>query len=69
MLSPEEAESVLKWHKALDEAVAPSLKGDGSSFVQRPEEEMLLLTDAGKTFWAEDWRLPQLRAAEKALRG
>ena len=69
MLSPDEAESVLKWHKALDEAVAPALADDGSAFEQRPEEEMLLLTDTGKTYWAEDWRLPGLRAAERALRG
>ena len=69
MLSVTEAEAALRWHNALDEAVSPALMGDGSGFLQRAKRQMLLLTSDGETRWAEDWRWPQLRPAEKAIRG
>ena len=51
----------------MNKAIHPSLTG--GEFEQREEEEMLILSNSGKTYWGKDWRWPELRAAEKALRG
>jgi len=49
------------------EAIRPSLNSE--SFEQKPEEEMLILSSSGETYWGKDWRWSELRAAEKAVRG
>ena len=66
-LSSAEAKASLAWHAALNEAIYPALSG--GEFEQRQEEEMLILSSSGETYWGKDWRWPELRAAERALRG
>lgn len=65
VLSRDEVVVALGWHLAIEQAIRPAL--DGGEFIQRDEEEVLLLNKLGETAWARDWRWPLLRRAEAAL--
>ncbi|WWC71196.1 uncharacterized protein I206_105149 [Kwoniella pini CBS 10737] len=67
MLTPEETTATLKFNETLWSEVFKAVKGP--DFVQRPDEEMLVLDKNGKTEWRQDWRWPLLREAEKVFRG
>lgn len=62
-----EARRALEWHSLIRKAVEDALEGDGSAFVQRPEDVVLLMDERG-TKWRHDWRWDTLRAAEAAVR-
>lgn len=66
VLSRDEALAALRWHEAVEDAIKPAL--EGGSFEQRDEEEVLLMNKLGETAWAADWRWPQLRGVEAALK-
>ena len=66
VLTPAETEAALAWHAELNRAVGPAL--DGGEFVQRGEEEVLMLQSNGTTAWVKDWRWPLLRAAQRVVR-
>jgi hypothetical protein len=69
VLTPEEANSARIFKKALQEAIQPALDPSKSKFVNRDEEEMLILTEYGESVWGKDWRWARLRAVEQAVRG
>ncbi|BEJ15358.1 hypothetical protein CspHIS471_0411250 [Cutaneotrichosporon sp. HIS471] len=66
-MADEEARLALEWHMAISAAAQPALQGDGSAFVQRPEDQVLTLDESGVS-WRRDWRWDTLRAAEAAVR-
>ncbi|WRT68773.1 uncharacterized protein IL334_005753 [Kwoniella shivajii] len=66
ILTPEETTSVLRFNESLWCEVGKAVKGEG--FVQKDEEEMLVLDKNGVTGWRKDWRWPLLRDAEKVFR-
>ncbi|WVR09286.1 hypothetical protein IAU60_006351 [Kwoniella sp. DSM 27419] len=66
LLTPDETRAALKFNEVLWKAVDAAVTGTG--FVQREEEEMLVLDKRGETAWKADWRWPLLRAAEKVFR-
>lgn len=66
-MEPEEVKAALEWHAAVRAAVEPALCGDGSQFVQRSEDQVLLMDERG-TAWRHDWRWERLRDAERAVR-
>jgi hypothetical protein len=67
MMTPSEANSALVWIAALNAEVTSAIK-DGGDFVQRPEDQMLILTADGETKWGHDWRWAELRSTEKVVR-
>ncbi|KLT38952.1 alpha/beta-hydrolase [Cutaneotrichosporon oleaginosum] len=66
-MSEDEARLALEWHAAVRAAVQPALNGDGSGFVQHPEDQVLAMDEAG-TSWRHDWRWETLRAVEAVVR-
>jgi hypothetical protein len=69
VLIPEEATAARNFKNALQEAVQPALDPSKGDFVQRDEDEVLILTDYGESVWGKDWRWTRLRAVEQAVRG
>jgi hypothetical protein len=68
MLSKEETSAALRFHATLQKSISSALGGE-QELQPREEEEMLILRQDGRTGWDKDWRWPQLRAVEKAIRG
>jgi hypothetical protein len=68
VLSEEETSAALRFHATLQQSVSSALE-DEQELRPREEEEMLILRQDGSTGWDKDWRWPQLRAVEKAIRG
>ncbi|BEI92325.1 uncharacterized protein CcaverHIS019_0411450 [Cutaneotrichosporon cavernicola] len=66
-MTEDEARLALEWHAAISAATQPALQGDGSAFVQKPEDQVLTLDESGVS-WRRDWRWDTLRAAEAAVR-
>ncbi len=54
------------WHDT-PAGVAPAIDNP-SAFMQHPEDEMLILSDSGETFWGHDWRWPQLVEVANTMR-
>lgn len=69
VLTPEEAKIAREFKRALQEAIQPALDPSKGEFVQRDEEEVLILTEYGESVWGKDWRWARLRAVEQAVRG
>jgi len=68
VLTPEEAKSARDFQSALQEAIQPALDPSKVNFVQRGEEEVLMLKEYGESGWTFDWRWTHLRAVEQAVR-
>ncbi|KAL1406112.1 hypothetical protein Q8F55_007795 [Vanrija albida] len=66
VLAPDEEAAAVAWHDALWGEAARVMDG---TFVQRPDDEVLLLAKDGQVRWAHDWRWEQLRAVEAAVLG
>jgi hypothetical protein len=69
VLTPEEAAAAREFKNALQEAIQPALDPSKGEFVKRGEEEVLILTEYGKSVWGKDWRWTHLRVVEQAVRG
>lgn len=66
MMTEDETTSALRFNAALNGAIADAVKG--TNWINKGEEEMLVLKVDGTTSWEHDWRWAELRAAERAVR-
>jgi hypothetical protein len=68
VLDSSEIAAALELHDKLQESIRPTLDPTRGEFVQHDEQEMLVLTRKGDVDWVRDWRWPELRDVERAVR-